>query len=78
MGATTLSRVEKEILDELLVSEPKAIAQHLGLAESTVYHHIKNVRRKYKNAKTFSNIIDAKYRSHGLGKYLWIKDVGRS
>jgi FixJ family two-component response regulator len=75
MGATSLSPQEKQILDQLLVSEPYVIAKNLGITDSTVYQHIKGVRRKYKNARAFVNLIESKYRSRGLGKYLWIKDI---
>jgi FixJ family two-component response regulator len=75
MGATSLSKMEEEILNQLLVSEPKVIAKALNISRSTVDGHIRNVRTKYKNAKRFSNMMDSRYRSRGLSKYIWVKDI---
>lgn len=69
------SPMEEKVIERLAVMTPDQIAKQLGIEVNTVYTYLKRARRKYKQARTFVNMVDGKYRSReNYRKYLWLKD----
>jgi hypothetical protein len=57
-----LGIIEKKILDELLKSEPKAVAIKLGIPVQKVYNTVSYFRRKVQNAEEFLAVAKSKYK----------------
>lgn len=57
-----LSVMEKKILDLLLESEPKVVAQKLNIDVQKVYNTVSYFRRKVQNAEEFLAVARGRYK----------------
>jgi len=55
-----LSKREIDVLTELKSPTPdlKLVALRLGVEPNTIAVHLRNIRKKYKEAKQFTNLLD--------------------
>lgn len=66
-----LSPLEQKVLDQIGMIEPKIVAEHLMISESTVRVVLYRIRKKYKDARGFINMIENKRKQYpGLNKYM--------
>lgn len=73
-----LSPIEQKVLDQVGMIEPKIVADHLGISESTVRVVLYRIRKKYKDARNFINMIENKRKQYpGLNKYMRTRERKR-
>ena len=71
-----LSRTQERILNELKVRDVKMTAELLGMTEGSINVTLWRIRRKYKEARAFVNLIDSWRMSNpNLRKYLKTRET---
>jgi predicted ArsR family transcriptional regulator len=72
-----LSKTQQKVLELLPLMEISQVAKQMEISDNTVYQHLKAIRKKYREARGFVNLMDSKYRSKSrLRQYLWTKEFG--
>lgn len=74
--AVKLSPLEEKLLKELSIQDLKRVAKLLRMSEGTINVHLYRIRKKYKQARSFTSLIDSyRNKNPNLQKYLKTRET---